>query len=92
MPPERQAEIIDYVYHITSNIYEVDNIGGGNSKIHEAQTVAALKQWLELHYGRVWHVLCIRGSYWMQYSHEIDCSLQFQLGSFVYLLWRTPSD
>ena len=92
MSTERQGEIIDYVSHIVSNLYECDNISVSSSKVNEAQTVATLKQWLEMHFGRFWHVLSIRGSYWMQYSHEIDCSLQFQLGPFVYLLWRTPED
>ncbi|KAL5964590.1 Tegument antigen [Taenia solium] len=84
MSAERQSEIIDQICRLVS-------ANKSCSKFNEAQTVADLKRWLESRFGRVWHVILIRGAYWMHYSHEIDCSLQFQLGSYVYLLWRTPA-
>ncbi len=79
MPSNRQAEILDQVQRLTAR------------KLTEAQLVAELKRWLEDRYDRAWHVLIIKGSYWMHYSHEVDCSFQFHLGSHVYLMWRTPA-
>ncbi|KAL5109225.1 Tegument antigen [Taenia crassiceps] len=84
MSAERQSEIIEQTCRLASSHSRC-------SKFNEAQTVADLKRWLESRFGRVWHVILVRGAYWMQYSHDIDCSLQFQLRSYVYLLWRTPA-
>ncbi|CDS36243.1 tegumental antigen [Echinococcus multilocularis] len=89
MPNERQSEIIGQICHFASS--GSGSSSSSDSKFNEAQVVADLKRWLDSRYGRAWHVLLIRGAYWMHYSHEIDCALQFQLGSYVYLLWRTPA-
>ncbi|VDL60321.1 unnamed protein product [Hymenolepis diminuta] len=94
MPTIRQAEIIEESCRLIATNTDVSNSCTGcsrNTKFNESQTAANLKQWLELRFGRVWHVIIVQGSYWMHYSHEIDCSLQFQIGSHVFLLWRTPS-
>lgn len=81
MPVGRREEIVRYL----------KNLLVSDSQISETQLVAALKRWLEAKYEPTWHVLAIKGSYWMHYSHEVDCSFQFHLGSHVYLMWRTPT-
>ncbi|VDD82483.1 unnamed protein product [Mesocestoides corti] len=81
MPADRQSEIIEEVRRLTND----------SPKFKEAELVAELKRWLEDRYDRVWHVILVKGSYWMHYSHEVDCSLQFHMGSHVYLMWRTPA-
>nr|CDS30646.1 tegumental antigen [Hymenolepis microstoma] len=95
MPAINQAEVIEESCRLIATNTEGSNSFSGGSrtiKFNESQTAANLRQWLELRFGRVWHVIIVQGSYWMHYSHEIDCSLQFQIGSHVFLLWRTPSD
>lgn len=96
MPPVRQAEIIEECCRSIYNNLDAGSgsfgstTGGIGTKFNESQTAADLKQWLEMRFGRVWHVIVVNGSYWMHYSHEIDCSLQFKIGSHVFLIWRTP--
>ncbi|KAK4473978.1 hypothetical protein MN116_003297 [Schistosoma mekongi] len=58
----------------------------------EVRTVANnLKAFLDSEYGRVWQVVILTGSYWMNFSHEPFLSIQFKYSNYVCLLWRTPS-
>ncbi|KAH9595687.1 Tegument antigen [Schistosoma haematobium] len=50
-----------------------------------------LKKFLEETYGNVWHVIIMNGSFWMSYSHEPFCSLQFKMNRHSCSVWRTPS-
>ncbi|VEL30734.1 unnamed protein product [Protopolystoma xenopodis] len=60
---------------------------GGMKK--EGDVAAALKLFLDKKYGRLWHVVLVRGSFWMNYSHEKDASLQFRDGPYSILVWKT---
>ncbi|KAK4473980.1 hypothetical protein MN116_003299 [Schistosoma mekongi] len=50
-----------------------------------------LKKFLEETYGNVWHVLIMNGSFWMSYSYEPFCSLQFEKNNYSCSVWRTPN-
>ncbi|CAH8440952.1 unnamed protein product [Schistosoma turkestanicum] len=50
-----------------------------------------LKSLLDNVYGRVWQVVVLTGSYWMNFSHEPFLSIQFKYSNYVCLVWRTPA-
>ncbi|VDL95361.1 unnamed protein product [Schistocephalus solidus] len=83
MVPEDQAAVLQKVREITASS---DN----QARLDESAVTKELKKWLESRYGRTWHVIIIRGSYWMNFSHEPDFSFQFEMGPYVYAMWRTP--
>ncbi|VDK74493.1 unnamed protein product [Dibothriocephalus latus] len=83
MLPEDQAAVLQKVRDLTAS-------GENRPKIDESAVAKELKKWLESTYGRTWHVLIVRGSYWLQFSHEPEFSFQFELGPYVYAMWRTP--
>ncbi|CAH8569271.1 unnamed protein product [Dicrocoelium dendriticum] len=75
---------------ITNKFVELVEKTGGKSE--ELQNVARdLKAFLDSKYGRVWQVVVLNGSYWMNYSHEPLMSMQFKYEPNICLLWRTPN-
>ncbi|KAL7060183.1 hypothetical protein AAHC03_09622 [Spirometra sp. Aus1] len=84
MSPEDQAAILQKVRDITT-------LGESQQTTDESAITKELKKWLESKYGRTWHVIIVRGSYWMNFSHEPEYSFQFELGPYVYAMWRTPT-
>lgn len=80
MPMPQQNQILEEVRRLTE----------ASKRLDEGALVGKLKEWLQINFGGAWHVVIVQGSYWMNYSHEPNCSLQFHLGSSVYILWRTP--
>ncbi|CAH8463008.1 unnamed protein product [Schistosoma turkestanicum] len=56
------------------------------------KVVNDLKLKLEERYERVWQVVTLTGSYWMNFSHEPFQSIQFKVDKNIILLWRTPSN
>ncbi|TNN11878.1 Tegument antigen [Schistosoma japonicum] len=63
----------------------------GNSESTLDKVSSGLKKFLEETYGNVWHVLIMNGSFWMSYSHEPFCSLQFKKNNYSCSIWRTPN-
>ncbi|VEL13018.1 unnamed protein product [Protopolystoma xenopodis] len=62
-----------------------------SSRVEERRLTGDLKRYLDTKYGRMWHVVVLNGSYWMNYSHEPQYSFQFRIGRYVILCWRTPA-
>ncbi|KAL3310765.1 hypothetical protein Ciccas_010663 [Cichlidogyrus casuarinus] len=83
MDEEDQIKITEKVRELT----KPDSQG----RVDERTLAHKLKQYLDESYGRMWHVVVLTGSYWMNYSHEPKYSFQFRLDRYVYLIWRTPA-
>ncbi|CAH8462990.1 unnamed protein product [Schistosoma turkestanicum] len=83
MSPQAEYDITERVRELVGDIKALkeSEITGLSDKI---------KKYLDETYGRVWQVLIIRGSYWMNFSHEPFKSFQFKYGQYIFLLWRTP--
>ncbi|CAH8481346.1 unnamed protein product [Heterobilharzia americana] len=54
------------------------------------EVTSKLKSYLDSQHGRVWQVVILTGSYWMNFSHEPFMSIQFKHNNHVCLVWRTP--
>ncbi|RTG87885.1 uncharacterized protein DC041_0008690 [Schistosoma bovis] len=67
----------------------IDNSSRTNNDIKEVAN--KMKTLLDNTYGRVWQVVILTGSYWMNFSHEPFLSIQFKYNNYVCLAWRTPS-
>ncbi|CAH8470164.1 unnamed protein product [Heterobilharzia americana] len=81
----KQAEV-----DITERVAELFN-GSTENKDSQIKDISnKLKQYLDETYDRVWQVVILRGSYWMNFSHEPFKSIQFKYGPYIFLLWRTP--
>ncbi|CAH8832320.1 unnamed protein product [Trichobilharzia szidati] len=67
-------------------------IMGNPPKTGEAMrdVTSKMKTYLDSEHGRVWQVVILTGSYWMNFSHEPFMSIQFKHSNNVVLLWRTP--
>ncbi|VDQ06635.1 unnamed protein product [Trichobilharzia regenti] len=65
---------------------------GSPPKTGEAMrdVTSKMKTYLDSEHGRVWQVVILTGSYWMNFSHEPFMSIQFKHSNNVVLLWRTP--
>ncbi|VEL32776.1 unnamed protein product [Protopolystoma xenopodis] len=50
----------------------------------------SLKKYLDNRFSRMWHVVVLTGSFWMNYSHDDNYAIQFKCGRYVVLAWRTP--
>ncbi|CAH8825631.1 unnamed protein product [Trichobilharzia szidati] len=84
MPVPKQVEI-------TQLFKEIASKATGNDP--DMRKVANdFKAKLEERYERVWQVVILTGSYWMNFSHEPFQSLQFKLDKHVVLIWRTPNN
>ncbi|THD27819.1 Tegument antigen [Fasciola hepatica] len=57
-----------------------------------AEYAKGLKVYLDKEYGRAWHVIVVRGSFWMNFSHVQERSFQFRLKGWHFLIWQTPID
>ncbi|KAK4473087.1 hypothetical protein MN116_002734 [Schistosoma mekongi] len=65
------------------------------SGIHDAdmrKVTNDFKTKLEERYERVWQVVTLTGSYWMNFSHEPFQSIQFKVDKYIILAWRTPNN
>ncbi|TNN07566.1 Tegument antigen [Schistosoma japonicum] len=83
MSPQVEYDITERVRELLSDV--------NNNKDADIKNISnELKQYLDNTYGRVWQVIVIRGSYWMNFSHEPFKSIQFKYGPYIFLLWRTP--
>ncbi|CAH8462675.1 unnamed protein product [Schistosoma rodhaini] len=67
----------------------VDNTSRTGNDMREVAN--KMKSLLDNTYGRVWQVVLLTGSYWMNFSHEPFLSIQFKYNNYVCLAWRTPS-
>ncbi|VDQ04964.1 unnamed protein product [Trichobilharzia regenti] len=81
----KQAE-----YDITERVRELFGNTTENKDAEIKDISNKLKQYLDDTYDRVWQVVILRGSYWMNFSHEPFKSIQFKYGPYIILLWRTP--
>ncbi|KAA0197380.1 Tegument antigen [Fasciolopsis buskii] len=57
-----------------------------------AEYAQGLKVYLDREFGRAWHVIVVRGSFWMNFSHVRERSFQFRLKNWHFLVWQTPVD
>ncbi|KAF8566656.1 hypothetical protein P879_02909 [Paragonimus westermani] len=51
-----------------------------------------LKIFLDTEYGRAWNVVITDGSFWMNFTHDVQASFQFGLRKKNFLVWRTTED
>ncbi|KAF7232619.1 hypothetical protein EG68_10228 [Paragonimus skrjabini miyazakii] len=51
-----------------------------------------LKIFLDSEYGRAWNVVVTDGSFWMNFTHDVQASFQFGLRKKNFLVWRTTED
>ncbi|KAF6771553.1 hypothetical protein AHF37_09126 [Paragonimus kellicotti] len=51
-----------------------------------------LKTFLDNEYGRAWNVVITDGSFWMNFTHDVQASFQFGLRTKNFLVWRTTED
>ncbi|KAH8849622.1 Tegument antigen [Schistosoma japonicum] len=61
-------------------------------KLDEKDQAVQLKQWLDQTYGKAWHVVIVRGSFWSSYSHSANKCFMYRIYDFSYLVWRTPDE
>ncbi|KAF8564202.1 hypothetical protein P879_08825 [Paragonimus westermani] len=81
MSISKQAQVTDKFLELTREV---------SSDPKQMGTVASkLKRFLEEHYGKVWQVVILSGSYWINYSHAPLLSMHFQYGPFICIVWRT---
>ncbi|KAF8566566.1 hypothetical protein P879_08558 [Paragonimus westermani] len=53
-----------------------------------AEVAKGLKAFLDKEYGRTWNVVVTEGSFWMEYTHDVQASFQFGLSNKHFLIWR----
>uniref|UniRef100_A0A1I8GY77 EF-hand domain-containing protein n=1 Tax=Macrostomum lignano TaxID=282301 RepID=A0A1I8GY77_9PLAT len=80
MPPDRQAE----AFFIVKESLE--------ESPQPKQLPRMVKQLLDDQFGRLFHVVIVRGQYWNLVSHEPGFCFIFKYQEAVYLLWRTPME
>ncbi|CAH8475444.1 unnamed protein product [Schistosoma mattheei] len=61
-------------------------------KLDEKDQAVQLKQWLDNTYGKAWHVVIVKGSFWSSYSHSANKCFIFRVRDVSYLIWRTPDE
>jgi len=49
-----------------------------------------IKRKLDEQFGRLWHVIVLRGEFWELVSHEPGMAFNFKLNKHIFLTWRTP--
>ncbi|VEL13394.1 unnamed protein product [Protopolystoma xenopodis] len=59
--------------------------------VDEKKIASKLKIFLDTDYGRMWHIVVVAGSFWMNYSHDEKYSFHFKVGKYIFLIWRTPN-
>nr|CAH8829975.1 unnamed protein product [Trichobilharzia regenti] len=82
MSEKKQAEVIETYQKLIKQY--------GSDEKNLDKVSSGLKKFLEEHYTNVWHVIILNGSFWMSFSHEPFCSLQFKSDKYTCSLWRTP--
>ncbi|RTG86672.1 uncharacterized protein DC041_0003697 [Schistosoma bovis] len=63
-----------------------------SKKLDEKDQAVQLKQWLDNTYGKAWHVVIVKGSFWSSYSHSANKCFIFRVRDVSYLIWRTPDE
>nr|AAW25523.1 SJCHGC05445 protein [Schistosoma japonicum] len=48
-------------------------------KLDEKDQAVQLKQWLDQTYGKAWHVVIVRGSFWGSYSHSANKCFMYRI-------------
>ncbi|CAH8569325.1 unnamed protein product [Dicrocoelium dendriticum] len=59
-------------------------------KLQPCEITKRLKAYLDVEYGRAWHVVLTNGSFHVNFSHAPECSFQFRVANQNFLLWQTP--
>uniref|UniRef100_A0A5K3EV59 EF-hand domain-containing protein n=1 Tax=Mesocestoides corti TaxID=53468 RepID=A0A5K3EV59_MESCO len=80
MEPDRQKAIFEFVQQAEDN-----------NKDSERNVVRWLKAKLDEEYGRLWHVIIVKGQYYAFYSYEAGYSFCFKKGHRIYIIYKTPS-
>jgi len=57
---------------------------------HMKDVAKYIKMECDKEFGKLWHVVIVKGQYWSYYSHEPTYNFAFKLGVHVFLVWRTP--
>jgi len=63
---------------------------GLNKHSHMKDVAKYIKMECDKQFGKLWHVVIVKGQYWSYYSHEPTYNFAFKLGQHVFLVWRTP--
>ncbi|TNN07561.1 Tegument antigen [Schistosoma japonicum] len=79
LPLQEQIKISEEAYRLTQP-YE---------KFVEKETSEKLKKWLDMTYGRHWHVTIVKGSYWTTYTHAPNWSFHFKINQHSFIIYRT---
>ncbi|CAH8481377.1 unnamed protein product [Heterobilharzia americana] len=82
MSEKKQAEVIETYQKL------MKEYGADEKSLDKVST--GLKKFLEERYTNVWHVIIMNGSFWISFSHEPFCSLQFKSEKYTCSVWRTP--
>nr|CAX72713.1 Tegument antigen (I(H)A) [Schistosoma japonicum] len=84
MPLPRQVEVTQLYKDL------LPKSGGHEADMRKVANDFKIK--LEERYERVWQVVLLTGSYWMNFSHEPLQSIQFKVDKNIILAWRTPNN
>ncbi|EUB62098.1 Tegument antigen [Echinococcus granulosus] len=80
MEPDKQKVIFDLVKQVEET-----------NEVNDRDIVRSLKAKLDEKYGRLWHVLIVRGQYHAFYSYEGGNSFCFKKGPRIYIIFKTPA-
>ncbi|CDS35976.1 tegumental antigen [Echinococcus multilocularis] len=80
MEPDKQKVIFDLVRQVEET-----------NEVNDGDIVRSLKAKLDEKYGRLWHVLIVRGQYHAFYSYEGGNSFCFKKGPRIYIIFKTPT-
>ncbi|CAH8834423.1 unnamed protein product [Trichobilharzia szidati] len=83
LPLDKQVEISNKTRELNAS---------SPRKLDEKEQAVKLKEWLDKTYGKAWHVVIVKGSFWSSYSHSANKCFMYRIGEFSYLVWRTPDE
>ncbi|CAH8463047.1 unnamed protein product [Schistosoma turkestanicum] len=82
LPLDRQVAISNKAIELSES----------SKKLDEKDRAAEMKKWLDATYGKAWHVVIVKGSFWSSYSHSANKCFMFRIHDYSYLVWRTPDE
>ncbi|CAH8454316.1 unnamed protein product [Heterobilharzia americana] len=83
LPLQKQVEISNKTLEL---------LHSSPKKLDEKEQAIQLKEWLDKVYGKAWHVVIVKGSFWSSYSHSANKCFMYRTGEYSYLVWRTPDE
>lgn len=89
LPSDVHVLSSDMSLSLQMRIVELVRDGIASSKLRR-DSAKIIKNSLDRHLNKLWHVVIVEGQYWSYYSHEPGFSFVFRIGREVFIIFRTP--